>query len=153
MSLYTHCISSFLMNLYSKMKPNLKTHLLLPVLGTCTVAVLTLPAQQRGGKTMRLAGVALIPNAFQDIGRTWVWIYISAGGRFTFQPLDLCEKLLSHSPCNWGFSSSQLMNIHRLNTSGKEDTGSWRILRSRKQFLTISMNENVYIYIYIFQLE
>lgn len=67
---------SFLMNLYSyktsKMKPNGKTQLFLPVLGTYTVVVLTLPVQQRGGKIITLAAVVSTPNAFQDIGCTWV---------------------------------------------------------------------------------
>lgn len=54
------------------MEPNWKTQLFLPVLGTCMVAVLTLPVQQKGGKIMRLAASALTPNAFQDIGCTWV---------------------------------------------------------------------------------
>lgn len=104
------------------MKPNGKTQLFLPVLGTYTVVVLTLPVQQRGGKIITLAAVVSTPNAFQDIGCTWVWIYISAGGQFTFQPLDLCEKLLSYSLCLCDFSSLLLMNTHRLNASGNK----WR---------------------------
>jgi len=42
------------------------------MLGTYTVVVLTLPVQQRGGKIIRSTAVASTPDAFQDIGCTWV---------------------------------------------------------------------------------